>query len=80
VKGPGGTAARPTAAAAHDDEHFSGKPISWIGVLITCIGFVIGGVAFVPHPTWWLVWIGGGVAVVGLIVMLFAKTFSEDWY
>lgn len=79
VEGPGGTAARPVVAAAHE-EHFAGKPISWIGVLITCIGFIVGGVAFIPHPVWWLFWVGAGIAVIGIITMLFAKTFSEDWY
>jgi hypothetical protein len=79
VEGPGGTA-RPFAAAAHADEHFSGKRSSWIGVVITCIGFVIGGVAFFPHPTWWLFWVAAGVAVVGVIWLVFAKTFTEDWY
>jgi len=80
VEGPGGTAARSVAGAAHEDEHFSGKPGSWVGVVITCIGFVIGGIAFVPHLTWWLMWVGAGVALVGLIVLLAFKTFSEDWY
>jgi hypothetical protein len=80
VEGPGGAAARSGGAAAHADEHFSGKRASWVGVVITCIGFVIGGVAFVPHPTWWLFWVGAGVAVVGLIALLACKTFSEDWY
>ncbi len=79
VEGPGG-AARPGVPAAHADEHFSGKRISWVGVVITCVGFVIGGVAFVPHLTWWLFWVGVGVGVLGVIVLLFARTFSEDWY
>jgi hypothetical protein len=80
VEGPGGTAAQPVAAAVHADEHFNGKPVSWVGVAITCIGFVIGGVAFFPHLTWWLMWVGAGVAALGVIVLLFAKTFSQDWY
>lgn len=80
VEEPGGTAARPVAGAAHADEHFSGKRSSWIGVFITCVGFVIGGVAFFPHITWWLFWVGAGVAVVGVIWLVFARTFSEDWY
>ena len=80
VEGRGGSAVRPAGAAAHADEHFSGKPTSWVGVVITCIGFVIGGVAFFPHITWWLFWVGTGVAVVGVIWLVFAKTFTEDWY
>jgi hypothetical protein len=80
VEGPGGTAAQPVAAAAHADEHFSGRPVSWVGVAITCVGFVIGGVAFFPHLTWWLMWVGAGVAALGIIWLAFTKTFSEDWY
>jgi hypothetical protein len=78
VEGHGGTVA--PAAAAHADEHFSGRPISWVGVVITCVGFLVGAIAFVPHLTWWLMWVGAGIAALGLLVMLFAKTFSEDWY
>jgi hypothetical protein len=81
VEGPGAAAAHPVAAAAaHESEHFSGRAISWVGVVITCVGFIIGGVAFFPHPTWWAFWTGAGVAIVGLLILAFAKTFNEDWY
>jgi len=74
------TSGQPAVTAAHEYEHVPGRPISWFGVAITCIGFVVGGIAFVPHPTWWLFWTGTGIAVAGLFVLLFAKTFSKDWY
>lgn len=80
VEGPGGTAARPAAAAGHESDHFTGRPISWIGVVITCLGFIVGGVAFFPHPIWWLFWVGVGIAVVGCLILAFAKTFVDDWY
>lgn len=61
-------------------EHNPGRPISWIGVVIAIIGSIIGGVAFVPHLTWWLFWTGAAVMIVGLLVLAGAKTFSSDWY
>ena len=80
VEGHGGTADLPTSAATHEHEHFNGRGISWVGVAITCIGFIVGGIAFVPHLTWWLMWVGAGIAAVGCIVLAAAKTFTLDWY
>jgi hypothetical protein len=80
VEGPGSARAQPVVAAAHQFEHVSGRAISWVGVAITCVGFVVGGIAFVPHPTWWLFWVGAAVVIVGSLVLVFAKTFDEDWY
>jgi hypothetical protein len=60
--------------------HHSGQPISWIAVTIITIGFIIGGVGMVPHPIWWLFWAGAAIAVIGCLITLFAKTFTEDWY
>jgi len=79
VEGPGGTAAR-AVSTAHESEHFSGRKISWIGVAIVSIGFVVGGAGFIPHMIWWLFWTGVGIVVVGGLILLSAKTFSEDWY
>ena len=80
VEGPGGTAAQPVVAASHDSEHFSGRRISWVGTTIVCVGFVVGGVAFIPHPIWWLFWLGTAIAIVGSLILAFAKTMSQDWY
>ena len=43
-------------------------------------GEAVGGIAMVPHPTWWAFWLGAGIAIVGCLIMAFAKTFSTDWY
>ncbi len=64
-------------ALAH--ESFHGRPVSWVAVTIITIGFIIGGVAMVPTPTWWLFWTGAAITVVGLGVGALAK-MSEDWY
>ena len=66
--------------AAHELEHSSGRPISWVAVTVIVVGFIVGGVALVPHPTWWAFWLGVGIAVVGCLMTLFAKTFTDDWY
>ncbi|WP_300606088.1 HGxxPAAW family protein [Trebonia sp.] len=73
--GPRGTVAHSTAEVT-----YHGKPMSWVAVTVIIVGFVIGGIAMVPHPTWWAFWLGAGIAVIGCIMTLFAKTFSEDWY
>jgi hypothetical protein len=64
----------------HSEAHNSGRPISWVCVTIVVIGFVIGGVAFIPHPTWWAIWVGAGVAAVGFIMLVFTNAVNEDWY
>jgi hypothetical protein len=82
VETGGATAAGAVSPAqgAQHLEHSSGRPVSWIGVTITIIGSIIGGVAFVPHLTWWLFWTGVAITVVGCLVLAAAKTFSTDWY
>jgi len=72
---PAGSLAHGTAEA-----HHHGKPMSWVAVSVIIVGFVIGGIAMVPHPIWWLFWLGAGIAIVGCLMTLVAKTFSEDWY
>ena len=66
--------------APHTGGHNSGRPISWVGTVVTIIGFIIGGVAFFPHPEWILFWAGAGITVVGCLILLFSKAFSTDWY
>jgi hypothetical protein len=80
VAGHGGTVAQPAPATAHESEHFNGRAVSWVGVGITIAGFVVGWPAFVPHPTWWLLWVAIGIVALGGIILIGAKTFSEDWY
>lgn len=64
----------------HALEHNPGKPMSWVAIAVIVIGFLVGGIAMVPHPTWWAFWLGVGIAVVGCVMTLFSKTFSDDWY
>ena len=84
--GADGTVASTGAAGtvAHDAsshlEHNPGRPISWVGTSATVIGFIVGGVSFVPNPNWVVFWVGAGIAIIGLLILLFSKTMSEDWY
>jgi hypothetical protein len=60
-------------------EHHRGRPVSWVSVSIIFVGFLIGGIAFPIGPAWWLVWVGGAVAVLGGILGLATGIFN-DWY
>ncbi len=39
----------------------------WVGVSIFFVGFVIGAIAILFHPMWWLFAIGAAIAAVGVI-------------
>jgi hypothetical protein len=75
--GAAGTVAHGTSSHM---EHNPGRPISWVGTSLVIVGFVIGGIAFVPAPHWIVFWVGTGVAIIGCFVLLFSKAMSEDWY
>jgi hypothetical protein len=60
--------------------HNPGRPISWVGTTVVIIGFIVGGVAFVPTPDWILFWVGTGIAIVGCLILLFSKAMNTDWY
>jgi len=61
----------------HEAHH--GRPASWVAVSIIVVGFVVGGIAMVPSPKWWLFWTGAGIVVVGCI-MAAAAHILDDWY
>jgi len=64
---------------AHTPEAHHGRRSSWIAVSIIIVGFIVGGVAMVPHPRWWLIWVGTGIVVVGGIIATATHIF-DDWY
>ena len=53
---------------------------SWVGTSVVIIGFVIGGIAFVPSPHWLFFWIGAAVAIIGCFILLFSRAMHTDWY
>jgi hypothetical protein len=60
-------------------EPFHGRPVSWVAVSIIMVGFVVGGLALIIGPTWWLFWVAIGLVVVGGLIALSTDIF-EDWY
>ncbi|HTX26549.1 MAG TPA: HGxxPAAW family protein [Streptosporangiaceae bacterium] len=61
----------------HEENH--GRPVSWVAVTIIVVGFIIGGIAMVTGPTWWLFWAGAGIVVIGSIFAAAVRVF-DDWY
>lgn len=70
----------PELAPHSGEAHHHGRPISWVAVSVIMVGFIIGGIAMVPHPRWWLFWTAAGLALVGCIMTVVARTFDTDWY
>jgi hypothetical protein len=74
-----GTTGELAHGAAHTG-HNSGRPISWVGTSVIIVGFVVGGVGFVPTPDWILFWVGAGIVIVGCLILAFSKAMNTDWY
>jgi len=74
-----GTAGALAPGSAHSG-HNSGRRISWAGTTVVTIGFIIGGVAFIPSPNWLIFWVGTAVAIIGCLILAFSKAMSTDWY
>ena len=64
---------------SYGHEEFHGRPASWVASVIIIVGFIVGGIAMVPHPRWWLFWTGAGIVVIGGIYAAAIKIF-DDWY
>jgi hypothetical protein len=64
---------------SHVHETHHGRPASWVASSIIIVGFIVGGAAMVPHPTWWLFWLGAGIVVVGALYAAAVHIF-DDWY
>ena len=58
---------------------FHGRAVSWFAVSVIMVAFLVGGLALVFGPTWWLFWTGLGLAVVGALVAMSTGIF-DDWY
>ena len=58
---------------------FHGRPVSWVAVSIIMVGFLMGGLALVFGPTWWLFWVSLGLAGMGALLALATGIFN-DWY
>jgi hypothetical protein len=58
---------------------FHGRTVSWVAVAAITIAFIVGGLALVFGPTWWLFWGAVALAAVGGLLALATNIF-EDWY
>ena len=77
VAAPGQSA---SSLGPHPSYH--GRTVSWVSVGLMTLGFIIGGLGLIlghGGPTWWAVWAGAGVVVLGLLIALATNMF-EDWY
>ena len=75
--GAHGLDAQTGVSYGHEAHH--GRPASWVAVSVIIVGFIVGGVAMVPSPKWWLFWTGAGIVVIGCI-MAAAAHILDDWY
>lgn len=55
----------------------AGRASSWLAVSVMWIGFIVGGIAFVPHPKWWLFWTGTGIVAIGGFIALAVHIFDD---
>jgi hypothetical protein len=56
-----------------------GRPVSWVAVSMIMLAFLIGGLALILGPVWWLFWGSAGLAVIGGLLALVTNIF-DDWY
>jgi hypothetical protein len=65
--------------ASYGHEEYHGRPVSWVAAIVIIVGFIVGGIAMVPSPKWWLFWTGTGIVVIGTLYAASIKIF-DDWY
>jgi hypothetical protein len=58
---------------------FHGRTVSWVAVTVIMAAFLMGGLALVFGPIWWLFWVSLGLAAVGALMALATGIF-DDWY
>ena len=64
---------------SHGHEAHHGRPASWVAVSVIIVGFVVGGIAMVIGPSWWLFWTGAAIVVIGGIIAMSSRIL-DDWY
>jgi hypothetical protein len=58
---------------------FHGRTVSWVAVTLICAAFLVGGLALVFGPTWWLFWVALGIAALASLMAMGTGIF-DDWY
>ena len=69
----------PVTAGGPATETHHGRPVSWVAVSLIMVAFLVGGLALIFGPTWWLFWASAGLAAVGGLLALATHIF-DDWY
>jgi hypothetical protein len=64
---------------SHGHEAHHGRPASWVAVSVIIVGFLVGGIAMVIGPSWWLFWTGAAIVVIGGIIAMSSRIL-DDWY
>jgi hypothetical protein len=61
-------------ADSHGDEsvgeragHIKARPVSWIVVILVCVGFLVAGIGLIV-ATPWVFWVGMGVVAAGVVL------------
>lgn len=47
--------------------HIAARPVSWVVVLLVCVGFLVAGIGLIA-ATPWVFWVGAGVVAAGTIL------------
>jgi len=77
-----GALSRDSEAGGHDLQSslsHRGRPTSWVAVAIIITGFIVGGIAMVAGPVWWLFLTGAAIIATGGVFALSWRIF-DDWY
>jgi hypothetical protein len=74
--------AKATHPGEHEDAAFTGaghggRAKSWLAVTVILLGFVVGGLALIFGPNWFMFWVGAGIIVLGGILALAFDIFSD---
>lgn len=56
----------------HEEHGHGDSPAAWTAVVVMLLAIAVGTVAFFFHQAW-LVWISGGVVLLGLIIGFIMK-------
>lgn len=56
----------------HEEAGHGDSPAAWTAVIVMLLAIAVGTVAFFFHQAW-LVWISGGVLILGLIIGFIMK-------
>lgn len=48
--------------------HHGMTPAAWTGSIVAAVGFVLAAIASVIGPNWPMIWVGGALVLLGMIV------------